>query len=180
MSIHEGGDFDRVEEGEIADLLPSGDMNRIPDADLEHLYYRMRSRFLETGRVDAIIKVFVGSNKIDHVEVDGKSLSSSLVDDLYSLNVSDYPGLGTRVVHVVEQYAGLVARAHSLGEALVDAALQRTGDSPSFSLYLDPGSATAEDIANVFSALSDLYRAHGGKGLEIVPGSTEVFELRGA
>ena len=34
-----------------------------------------------------------------------------------------------------------------------------------FELWIDPGQASAQEIANFFIALSDLHRAHGGSGL---------------
>lgn len=38
------------------------------------------------------------------------------------------------------------------------------------SLYVKPGSASAEEIAEVLTAFSDLYKAYGGSGL--------VFEVK--
>lgn len=38
-----------------------------------------------------------------------------------------------------------------------------------FNLWIDPGNASVDDIKELFSALSDLNRAHGGPGLTFVP-----------
>ena len=46
-----------------------------------------------------------------------------------------------------------------------------------FDLYLDPGDATPEDIAELYLALSALHRAHGGMGLEIVEGEVDAREV---
>lgn len=38
-------------------------------------------------------------------------------------------------------------------------------EEPSFNVWIDPGSADAADIAQVFAAMSDVHRAGGGTGL---------------
>ena len=43
-------------------------------------------------------------------------------------------------------------------------------------VYVDPGDASAEEIAELYSAFADLHRAFGGEGLELVPGDVDIFE----
>ena len=47
----------------------------------------------------------------------------------------------------------------------------------SFDLYLDPSDATPAEIAELYAALSDLQRAHGGAGLELVDGSVDAYTI---
>ena len=49
--------------------------------------------------------------------------------------------------------------------------------SPSISLFIDPGEATSAEIAELYSALSDLHRAYGGAGLELADAEANAREV---
>ncbi len=44
--------------------------------------------------------------------------------------------------------------------------VQQEVSEPVLVIYISPGSATAEDIAELLMAISDLYRAMGGIGID--------------
>lgn len=73
----------------------------------------------------------------------------------------------------VDPVTGRATEQRETGTHVTPAGRQPGGDR--VSVYIDPGDADADDIAELFAALSDLHRAHGGFGLEISPES-EVFE----
>ena len=50
---------------------------------------------------------------------------------------------------------------------------------PQLDVYVDPGSAPPELIAELYAALSDLDRASGGAGLELSGGDMDIYEFQG-
>jgi len=50
-------------------------------------------------------------------------------------------------------------------------------EQPSIDIWIDPGSASSEDLAELYSALSELHRAHGGIGVDFLDDGTKVYSL---
>ena len=51
---------------------------------------------------------------------------------------------------------------------------------PSIDVYIDPGEASEEELADVLQALSNLQKLEGGSGLRFVSDNEKVFFLQGA
>jgi hypothetical protein len=57
----------------------------------------------------------------------------------------------------------------------------RTGAVPNVEvdIWVDPGNADSEDVAELYCALSELHRAHGGTGIVFRDDETQVFTAEG-
>jgi hypothetical protein len=61
----------------------------------------------------------------------------------------------------------------------IDGELDEVPRISSVHLVVDPGDASPEDLAELYLALSDLYRAYGGRGLAFRSNSTEIGFIAG-
>lgn len=54
-----------------------------------------------------------------------------------------------------------------------------TGVSPSIDIWIDPGNATSEQLADLYNAFSDFHRAYGGVGIVFRDDKTRVLIAEG-
>jgi len=61
-------------------------------------------------------------------------------------------------------------------DALGSASDEEThSDWPSVDVWIDPGLASSDDLAELYTALSELHRAHGGAGIDFCDDDTRVY-----